>query len=98
MLRGTAPDRVQPASRRFRPGRSQHDALDALAVGLHRRKVGTVLDADIRAFFDTISRISLTTCLSQDVRDWETTRSSRPRHSGGQSCQVIKSSLSVVAR
>jgi retron-type reverse transcriptase len=34
----------------FRPGRSQHDALDALAVGLHRRKVGWVLDADIRAF------------------------------------------------
>ena len=39
----------------FRPGRSQHDALDALAVGLHRRKVGRLPDADIRAFFDTIS-------------------------------------------
>ena len=38
----------------FRPGRGQHDALDALAVGLHRRKVGTVLDAGIRAFLDTI--------------------------------------------
>jgi RNA-directed DNA polymerase len=38
-----------------RPGRSQHDALDALAVGLHRRKVGTVLDADIRAFLDDSS-------------------------------------------
>jgi len=39
----------------FRPGRSQHDALDALAVGLGRRKVNWVLDADIRGFFDTIS-------------------------------------------
>jgi retron-type reverse transcriptase len=39
----------------FRPGRSQHDALDTLAVGLHRRKVGTILDADILAFFGTIS-------------------------------------------
>jgi retron-type reverse transcriptase len=39
----------------FRPGRSQHDALDALAVGLHRRKVGLVLDADIRAFLETAS-------------------------------------------
>jgi RNA-directed DNA polymerase len=39
----------------FRPRRSQHDALDALAVGLHRRKVGTVLDADIRAFLDVVS-------------------------------------------
>jgi retron-type reverse transcriptase len=44
----------------FRPGHSQHDALDALAVGLHRRKVGWVLDADIRAFFDTISHAWLT--------------------------------------
>jgi len=37
----------------FRPQRSQHDALDALAVALQRR-VDWVLDADIRAFFDTI--------------------------------------------
>jgi group II intron reverse transcriptase/maturase len=37
----------------FRPGRSQHDALDALSVGLHR-KVSWVLDADIRGFFDAI--------------------------------------------
>ena len=39
----------------FRPGRSQHDALDALAVGLLRRKVNWVLDADIRGYFDAIS-------------------------------------------
>jgi group II intron reverse transcriptase/maturase len=38
----------------FRPGRSQHDALDALWVGLMRKKVNWVLDADIRGFFDTI--------------------------------------------
>jgi RNA-directed DNA polymerase len=38
----------------FRPGRSQHDALDALKVGLSRRKVNWVLDADIHGFFDTI--------------------------------------------
>jgi RNA-directed DNA polymerase len=37
----------------FRPGRSQHDALDALDVAL-QRKVNWVLDADIRSFFDTI--------------------------------------------
>jgi hypothetical protein len=37
----------------FRPGRSQHMALDALYVALHR-KVNWVLDADIRSFFDTI--------------------------------------------
>jgi RNA-directed DNA polymerase len=35
----------------FRPGRSQHDALDALAVAITQRKVGFVLDADIRGYF-----------------------------------------------
>ena len=38
----------------FRPGRSQHDALDALYVGITRKKVSWVLDLDIRAFFDQI--------------------------------------------
>src|SRR5688500_13367245 len=38
----------------FRPGRSQHDALDALAYGMRTRKVNWVLDADIRGFFDAI--------------------------------------------
>jgi len=36
----------------FRPGRSQHQALDALTFALKRRKVSYVLDADIRGFFD----------------------------------------------
>ena len=39
----------------FRPGRGQHDALDALFVGLTRKKVNWVLDADISGFFDAIS-------------------------------------------
>src|ERR1039458_1705209 len=39
----------------FRPGRSPHQALDALTVGLVRSKVGGVLDADIRSFFDRMS-------------------------------------------
>jgi RNA-directed DNA polymerase len=39
----------------FRPGRSQHDALDALAYGIARRKVRWILDADIRSFFDTVN-------------------------------------------
>ncbi len=38
----------------FRPGRSQHDALDTLAVGIERGKVNWVLDIDLRSFFDTI--------------------------------------------
>jgi group II intron reverse transcriptase/maturase len=40
----------------FRPGRSQHNALDALYAGLLTRKVNWVLDADIRGFFDAINR------------------------------------------
>ena len=39
----------------FRPGRGQHDALDALAVGITERRVNWVLDADIAGFFDTVS-------------------------------------------
>jgi group II intron reverse transcriptase/maturase len=38
----------------FRPGRSPHDALDALAVGINRRKVNWVLDADIRDYFSCL--------------------------------------------
>src|SRR5271156_961457 len=40
----------------FRPGRSQHDALDALAYGINARKINWILDADISRFFDTLSR------------------------------------------
>ena len=39
----------------FRPGRGQHDALDALAVGIESRAVNWILDADIKGFFDNIS-------------------------------------------
>ena len=38
----------------FRPERSQHDALDALAVGIDTTRVNWVLDADIRSYFDRI--------------------------------------------
>ena len=40
----------------FRPGRGQHDALDALAYGINARKINWILDADISRFFDTLSR------------------------------------------
>jgi len=38
----------------FRPGRGQHDALDALAAGIENRAVNWILDADIKGFFDNI--------------------------------------------
>jgi RNA-directed DNA polymerase len=40
----------------FRPRRSQHDALDALVVGISGRKVNFILDADIRSFFDSVDQ------------------------------------------
>ena len=40
----------------FRPGRGAHDALDALCVGIDRTKVNWILDADIRSFFDSVSK------------------------------------------
>ncbi|MGA8364689.1 MAG: group II intron reverse transcriptase/maturase [Solirubrobacteraceae bacterium] len=40
----------------FRPGRGAHDAMDALVVGIERKKVSYILDADIRSFFDTVSQ------------------------------------------
>src|SRR3984893_15284097 len=43
-------------SYRFRPGRGTHDALDALCVGIHSKKVSFILDADIQSFFDTVNQ------------------------------------------
>jgi RNA-directed DNA polymerase len=40
----------------FRPGRGTHDALDALCVGIDSRQVNYILDADIRSFFDEVSK------------------------------------------
>jgi hypothetical protein len=42
-------------TRRFRPKRGQHDALDALVVGITDRKVNFILDADVRSFLDAVS-------------------------------------------
>jgi RNA-directed DNA polymerase len=39
----------------FRPGRGQHDALDALAVGILSTKVNWIVDADIAGFLDPSS-------------------------------------------
>jgi RNA-directed DNA polymerase len=53
----------------FRPGRGTHDALDALVVGIDRKKVNWILDADIRAFFDTINQQWLVRFLEHRIGD-----------------------------
>jgi RNA-directed DNA polymerase len=53
----------------FRPGRGPHDALDALVVGIDRKRVNWILDADIRSFFDTISQEWLVRFLEHRIGD-----------------------------
>ena len=53
----------------FRPGRGGHDALDALAVGIGRRKIRWIIDADIRGFFDNVSRDWMLRFLRQRIGD-----------------------------
>jgi hypothetical protein len=53
----------------FRPGRSQHDALDALVVGITSTKVNYILDADIRSFFDEVSQRTLVCFLQHRIGD-----------------------------
>jgi RNA-directed DNA polymerase len=53
----------------FRPGRSPHRALDALAVGIERRRVSWVLDADIRDFFGSLDQSWLLKFLEHRIAD-----------------------------
>src|SRR5919197_6788718 len=53
----------------FRPGRSPHDALDALATGIERKKVNYVLDADIRDFFTRLDQSWLEKFLEHRIAD-----------------------------
>lgn len=53
----------------FRPWRSQHDALDALTVGLRRKRVNWVLDLDVRGFFDNVSHEWLVKFVEHRIAD-----------------------------
>jgi len=53
----------------FRPGRSQHDALDALAAAVVRKRVNWVLDADIRGYFDAIDHGWLAKFIEHRIAD-----------------------------
>src|SRR5204862_4436936 len=58
----------------FRPGRSQHQALDALYTGLLTRKVNWVLDLDIKSFFDGISHEWLVKFIEHRIADQRVVR------------------------
>src|SRR5258707_2683407 len=53
----------------FRPGRSQHDALDALSTGLVRKKVNWVLDLDVKSFFDKVDHQWLVRFVEHRIAD-----------------------------
>jgi RNA-directed DNA polymerase len=53
----------------FRPARSPHHALDALTVGIERKKVNWVLDADIREFFTSLDHRWLVKFLEHRIAD-----------------------------
>jgi RNA-directed DNA polymerase len=53
----------------FRPKRGQHDALDALVVGITTKKVNFILDADIRSYFDTVNQAWLIRFLKHRIND-----------------------------
>ncbi|EQD62825.1 RNA-directed DNA polymerase (Reverse transcriptase), partial [mine drainage metagenome] len=53
----------------FRPGRSQHDALDALIVGIERRRVNYVLDLDVQNFFGTVGHDWLLRFMEHRIAD-----------------------------
>jgi len=53
----------------FRPGRSQHDALDALSYALLKKKVNYIMDADIRGFFDNLDKSWMIQFMEHRVAD-----------------------------
>src|SRR6266513_1173259 len=53
----------------FRPKRGQHDALDALAVGIGTKRVNFILDADVVSFFDSVSKEKLVQFVEHRVGD-----------------------------
>lgn len=53
----------------FRPGRSPHDALDALTVGIERKKVNWVLDADVKEFFTNLDHNWLAKFVEHRIAD-----------------------------
>jgi len=53
----------------FRPGRGQHDALDALSYALLKKKVNYILDADVRSFFDNLDKGWMIRFLEHRVAD-----------------------------
>jgi RNA-directed DNA polymerase len=57
-----------------RPGRSPHHALDAVTVGIEKRNINWVLDADIRGFYDAIDHAWLVKFVEHRIGDQRVVR------------------------
>jgi retron-type reverse transcriptase len=79
----------------FRPGRSAHDALDALWVGIMGKKVNWVLDADIQSFFDTISLDWLGKFLEHRIADRRLLRLIQKRSTSEPMPKVVRTWLGL---
>ena len=79
----------------FRPGLGQHDALDALSVGITGKRVNWVLDADIEGFFDTIDHEWLIKFLEHRIGDKRVLRLIRKWLRAGiiEDCKWLKTKL-----
>jgi RNA-directed DNA polymerase len=53
----------------FRPERNQHGALDALYVGIKRKKVNWILDMDLKGFFDNLDKKTLMEMVGRRIAD-----------------------------
>ena len=77
----------------YRPGRSQHQALDALYAGLLTRKVSWVLDVDIRGFFDAIDHGWLVQFVEHRIADRRVVRLIQKWLNAGVRRQTIRKRL-----
>jgi len=73
----------------FRPGRGQHDALDALSVAIGETRVNWILDADIRSFFDKLSQSWLVRFLEHRIGDERITRLEPFAHKAGDALVAV---------
>ena len=67
----------------FRPKRGQHDALDALVVGISTRRVNFIFDADVASFFDSVSKDWLARFVEHRIGDKRIARLIRKVAEGG---------------
>jgi RNA-directed DNA polymerase len=67
----------------FRPGRGQHQALDAVTVGIKQRKINWILDADIRGFFDAIDHEWMMKFIEHRIADQRVHRHVKKRLKAG---------------